>query len=46
MRVASKPPSADKIDTRPTSQVTSLPGQGVALICGPRRDRPSGRIIP
>ena len=34
MRVASKPPSADKIDTRPTSQATSLPGQVVLVLQG------------
>jgi NTE family protein len=34
MRVAPKPPSADKIDTRPTSQATSLPGQIVLVLQG------------
>ena len=34
MRVASKPPSAAKIDTRPTSQATSLPGQVVLVLQG------------
>jgi hypothetical protein len=34
MRVTLKPPSADKIDTRPTSQATSLPGQVVLVLQG------------
>ena len=34
MRVASKPPSADKIDTRLTSQATPLPGQVVLVLQG------------
>jgi NTE family protein len=34
MRVAPKPPGADKIDTRPTSQATSLPGQVVLVLQG------------
>jgi NTE family protein len=34
MRVGSKPPSVDKIDTRPTSQATSLPGQVVLVLQG------------
>jgi NTE family protein len=34
MRVASNTPSADKIDTRPTSQATSLPGQVVLVLQG------------
>jgi NTE family protein len=34
MSVASKPPSADKIGTRPTRQATSLPGQVVLVLQG------------
>jgi hypothetical protein len=34
MRIASKSPSADNIDTRPTSQATSLPGQVVLVLQG------------
>ena len=34
MRVTSKPPGADKIDTRATSQATSLPGQVVLVLQG------------
>jgi predicted acylesterase/phospholipase RssA len=34
MRVTLKPPSADKIDIRPTRQATSLPGQVVLVLQG------------